>query len=363
MKYPTRTLRRALLTGLGIGLGLAGQAQAADYAATVTALEPVAHYRFSNTNQIVEFPAVNQGTLGTDYNGSYQALAQRRGAPGALAGDTDTSVSIDGRTGGQVVVPVSPVYNPSGPFTVEFWARPESNGGGTQTAVISMVNGQNAANGNDRSGWQVYHNGGSWLFRLGSDYADGVTSYHTTLEAAGTVGEGVWQHVVAVYTPTLISLYVNGELVASDAPVQPILPNLLAPLILGDRGYTGWDYTGDLDEMAIYPSALSAADIAAHYANGTSANRTQPYPELVLQKSPALYLRLGEPSLTLPTEPNLGSLGGAGDGTYYPGSSLGGDREITGSSGKQGSGRCRSAAWVISAAEIPHPPPHPPLGK
>lgn len=309
--------------GLGLGLGLAGQAQAADYAATVSALEPVAHYRFSNTNQIVEFPAVNQGSLGTDYNGSYQALAQRRGAPGALAGDADTSVSIDGRTGAQVVVPFSPVYNPSGPFTAEFWARPESNGGGTQTAVISMVNGQNAANGNDRSGWQVYHNGSSWLFRLGSDYADGVTFYHTTLEAPGTVAEGVWQHVVAVYTPALISLYVNGELVASDTPVQPLLPNLLAPLILGDRGYTGWDYTGDLDELAIYPAALSAADIAAHYANGTNANRTQAYPELVLQKAPALYLRLGEPSLTLPTEANLGSLGAVGNGTYYPGSALG----------------------------------------
>lgn len=298
----------------------------ADYAAAVEALNPVAYYRFSNTNPVpTEVPAVNRGSLGTAFNGEYQAMADARGRAGAITGDADTSVFIDGSTGAQVVVPYSADYNPAGAFSVEFWANPANNDAGTHTAASAMVNGQNPANADDRSGWCVRHTGTDWQFILGYDHSDGATYYGTTLTAAGTVTAGAWQHVVAVYTGSEVKLYVNGNEMASDVPPAqfPMLRNTGAPLILGDRGYTGWDYNGLLDEVAIYTSALTPAEVQSHYANGINSARTTAYADLIMQKNPPIYLRLGEPSLTLPVAVNSGSYGSAADGVFLVGTQSG----------------------------------------
>ena len=53
--------------------------------------------------------------------------------------------------------------------------------------AISMVNGQNPGNGDDRSGWCVLQSGGDWQVILGYDHSDGATFYGTTLTATGTV--------------------------------------------------------------------------------------------------------------------------------------------------------------------------------
>lgn len=320
----TNVLSSRWAVGLLASAGLCPGVVRADYAATVAGLNPVAYYRLNTTNPVpAEVPAVNLGTLGEAFDGQYQAMAGSRGLPGALAGDSSTSVSIDGAIGQQIVVPFSAVYNPNGPFTIEFWAKPANNDGGNHAVATSMINGQNPANGDDRSGWCVRHNGMDWQILLGYDHSDGATFYGTTLTAAGTVVAGEWQHVVAVYRGATVSLYVNGVEAATDTPAFPMLPNFAAPLILGDRGYTGWDYNGQLDEFALYPSALAAADILAHYNNGRNPNRAQPYPELVLAKNPALYLRLDEATLQLPVAKNSGSLGAAADGTYLAGTTPG----------------------------------------
>lgn len=321
MKTTSLPLLAVLLAGLHPG---ASPQARADYAGAVSALTPILNYRFENTNQVPsEFGATNTGSLGTAFSGDYQAMSDTRGLTGALAGDADTAVSIVGTSGQQIVVPYSPVYNPTSDFSVEFWAKPANIDGGRHTVAITMVNGQNAGNANDRSGWAVRHDGGDWTFVLGFDHSDGATFYHTTLVAPGTAVAETWQHVVAVYTATAVTLFVNGEVAATMAPTLPVMPNTLAPLILGDRGYTGWDYNGQLDEFAVYTNALSAVEIKSHYDNGLDSARTKSYSSLVKEKNPALYLRLGEPSLTLPVAANSGSIGTDGDALYYAGSTPG----------------------------------------
>ncbi|MCW5559954.1 MAG: hypothetical protein KIT22_19215, partial [Verrucomicrobiae bacterium] len=84
---------------------------------------------------------------------------------------------------------------------------------------------------------------------------------------------------------------------------------------------------GSADEVALYPSALSAATVAEHYANGTSASPTTPYQTLVLASSPLAYYRLGEATYTppaiLPVAKNEGSAGASADGSYNPGAATG----------------------------------------
>ena len=292
----------------------------ADYPATVSALGPVAYYRLDTTNQVpAEVPAANAGSLGASFAGEYQGMAGTRGLPGALAGDASTAVSIVGSAGQQVVVPFSAAHNPNGPFSVELWAKPANTINGRRAVAIAMVNGQNLGNGDDRSGWALNQSGSNWEVLLGYDRSDGTTFYGTVMSAPGAVTEGAWQHVVLVYSGDSVSLFVNGVQVASQAPGKPMLPNTGAPLILGDRGYTGWDYNGELDEFALYTTALSAADIKAHYDNGVNAARTKPYADLVKERNPALYLRLDEASLALPVAVNSGSWGTAANGQFLAG--------------------------------------------
>jgi hypothetical protein len=74
-------------------------------------------------------------------------------------------------------------------------------------------------------------------------------------------------------------------------------------------------WNGAADEFALYPSALSAATVAAHYANGTSASPSTPYQNLVLSASPIAYYRLGEATYTAPTSrPVAVNTGSAGTG-------------------------------------------------
>ena len=317
MKLKFNSLQWALLAGVSFS---AASPLIADYPSAVSALAPVAYYRLGNTNAVPgELSATNSGTLGVAFNGKYQSMSDSRGTPGAVAGDT--SVSIDATAGQEIIVPNSPGYNPNGAFTVEFWANPADTANAKEAAVISMVNGQNLANANDRSGWSVQKLADQWQFVLGYDHSDGTTFYGTTLSApAGSVVVGSWQHVVAVYSPGNVSLYINGALAATDTPAFPMLPNTLAPLLMGNRGYGGWNYVGLLDEVAIYPTALSAGEINAHYTAGIGG---APYAPLVLAQNPAVYYRLDEPSLSLPVAVNSGSWGSAADGTYQRGSTPG----------------------------------------
>jgi Concanavalin A-like lectin/glucanases superfamily/Immunoglobulin domain/Immunoglobulin I-set domain len=301
----------------------------ADYPAAVNALGPVEYYRLSTTNAVpAEFAATNIGTLGTAFNGRYVAMSDTRGFAGAIAGDSDTSVSIDASAGAEIVVPNSPVYNPSGAFSVEFWANPANTDGGKHAAVISMVNGQNLANGNDRSGWAVQKLGDQWQFVLGFDHSDGSTFYATTASGPnGSVVPGVWQHIVAVYTPgasATATLYVNGVQVDSQTLGAgfPLLPNTLAPLLIGNRGYGGWNYIGLMDEVAIYTNALTAGQVQAHYAAGTSV-ASPSYTSQVSELNPPIYLRLGEPSLPFPVAVNDGSWGAGANGAYRTGTTPG----------------------------------------
>lgn len=297
----------------------------ADYPSAVAALNPVASYRLNTTNQVPhELSATNSGSLGTALNGKYVAMAASRGQPGAIVGDPDTSVSINAAAGQEITAPYSPAYNPNAPFTVELWANPADTGSGKEALVISMVNGQNASNGNDRSGWSVQKLNDYYEFVLGYDHSDGSTFYATTVDApSGSVVVGSWTHVVAVYTPSLASLYINGTLAASLPPTFPLLPNTLAPLMMGNRGYGGWNYDGLLDEVAVYTNALSATDIQDHYNAGIGMTPGASYKQLVEADNPVLYYRLDEPALDFPVALNTGSWGPSADGACQIGSTPG----------------------------------------
>ena len=80
---------------------------------------------------------------------------------------------------------------------------------------------------------------------------------------------GTWYHVVATYDGTSIRLYLDGTLVSTVGSTRSI-PAHASPLRFGlSSAYTNADrYSGSLDEVAVYTTALSAQQVTSHYQAG-----------------------------------------------------------------------------------------------
>jgi len=77
------------------------------------------------------------------------------------------------------------------------------------------------------------------------------------------------------------------------------------------------------DEAAYYGTALSAAQVLAHYQAGTNASPVTPYQQVISADSPAGYWRFNEPPDV--TAINIGTFGSAANGTYGAGTVPGSD--------------------------------------
>ena len=295
------------------GATLAVTAPSNPYEAAIAASRPILYLRMNETAPVTQNTATNLGSTGTTGTGVYLG-SLTRGTPGALAGDVGTAVTL---SGGRVSDGYNAAWNPTGSFSVEAWAKPSDIASGNRVLVQSMVNGEFPDNVNDRSGWAFRQNGTSLQFVIGG--ADGAPFYTTIITANDAVAAGVWSHFAATYDASTlaVTLYVNGTAVTNVVADAAVLPNTAAPLLLGDRGYGGWNFAGSLDEVAVYPVLLSAGQLQAHYEAALQAATAPGYRNLVVADGAAVYLTL-DGVATSPGTPaaNLGTLGSAWTGLY-----------------------------------------------
>jgi hypothetical protein len=329
---------------LALAVSWSGSARAVDFPSTVLSQNPVGYWRLNETvAPPTPRPAANSGSLGSAGDGNYQ-LGPKRGEPGAFTGGSATSTrffnpNLDITFGGsRVEVPYNNAFNPTGAFSVEFWAKPNDLVKDVFCPIASLNSDSAIGTGptpNPRAGWLFYQyastniTGNQWQFRMGntSNYQDDDNIIAGQTPAGmihgGTATPGTWSHVVGTFDGTNAVLYVDGAAVASHT-IKGFEPNDARPLRIattcfdgalsptpgsfaGNRGFDGW-----IEEVAFYPKALSAADIAAHY-NAAKSNGAN-YPSVVLASGPVGYWRLNEPGN--PPAANLGSLGPNGNGQY-----------------------------------------------
>jgi len=140
-------------------------------------------------------------------------------------------------------------------FTVEGWVKPTD-----PTAVIVWAGSRNVAGGSS-----FEFKGGNTLHGV---IGDGTNS---TINADATFNyqTGVWYDVAYVITPNSYRIYVNGQLVDGGyfATSTPVLTNSTHAFYIGQNGASTY-WKGSIDDVAVYPAALSAYDIAAHYRAG-----------------------------------------------------------------------------------------------
>jgi hypothetical protein len=253
-------------------------------------------------------PSYNLGSLGAVGNGTHTGSVVVY-QPGAVATGPDHGTRYDG-AGARTTVPYNAALNPaaSSPFTIEFWAKP-SAWDNDDCPVFNRVSSGN------RSGWAFFQRdaGTGWNWRL----YNGTGSTVGWDLTGGTALLDSWSHVVGVWDGTSAKLYVNGvDTGAANTGAGGYNASTAAVFSVGAYDVGGTASTGDIDEVAFYPSALTEAQIQAHYSAAVSPSPGTYYRSLVLGDGAVLYL--DQNPLQNWIAYNTGSLGLAADGTNTP---------------------------------------------
>jgi large repetitive protein len=223
------------------------------YSAQVLADAPAAYWRMDETTGTTMTDASKNGN-----NGHYDGIVML-GQPGPLAGDGSTAVALDGATGG-ASVPSSTSLQVNW-VTIELWINKRAESDYGFYVAKNVVGG-----GGVGSGWFELlnnHNTGRLEFRVGGD-VDPV------LLSTSALALNAWYYVVATYDGIAAKLYINGKL-------ESTLTAVVAPAQTGDPLYIGRRADGfftnaQLAEIAIYPAALTAERIAAHWQAATATH-------------------------------------------------------------------------------------------
>lgn len=211
---------------------------------------PLAYWRLGESS----------GTTADDELGTHNGTVTgpTKGIAGAVD-DGDTAYRFDG-VNDRVTFPDTGTDLDLTELTLEAWVKDRQPG-----FVVMQGNG-----GGSLYNWGLFRvSGGAESFCL---Y---IRADATTVHSAAYPDpkDGNWHHLVGTYDGQILRLYLDGTEVASNDLGAPVAPTTYA----GQGGMSVWVHAsaysyaqGDLDEVAIYPRALTAEEVADHYEKGTA---------------------------------------------------------------------------------------------
>jgi PKD repeat protein len=186
------------------------------------------------------------------------------GASGAFAGSTDTAATFAGSSTGFAATKVAAAAPNS--FTVEAWFKTTSKLGG-------KIAGYGSANSGNSSTYDRH----VYMDKNGKVYFGVNPGAQTTVSSSAAYNDGKWHQVAATLGSSGMALYVDGALVGSrtDATQGQAMNGYWR--IGGDSSWSGAaDFTGSIDDVAVYAAPLTAAKVLGHYqvAMGAAATTT-----------------------------------------------------------------------------------------
>jgi uncharacterized repeat protein (TIGR01451 family) len=193
----------------------------------------------------------SSGSVAADASGNALAGTYESGVTlgqsGAVSDDSAAAFA-----GGAVSVPASSALDLRSAFSVEAWVRPSvagQNGGILEKTVNGTLNTQ----------YLLFLEGGLAKFRLST--AGTLVTLSGPAPALNS-----WTHLVGTFDGATLRLYLNGALVGAT-PAAPSSGGS-GVTIIGRLAGGIYGFVGVLDEVAVYPSALSAERVRAHYQGG-----------------------------------------------------------------------------------------------
>lgn len=246
-----------------VSVTVAAQTYSTAYANAVRADSPSSYYRLNEPSG---------STLARDLVGNDDMIAfagVTRGASGALLNEADTAVSLNGTATGNAYG--QDTRTAPNTFTVEAWVKTTTTKGGSIIAFGNPLNGSSGRYDRvvymDNSGriWFSVNNGAN-------QSVNSPTSYNNNQ----------WHLVTASMGAGGMRLYVDGNQVASNTGVTSAIGFLgdwqvgTATLTNRTAAPSSNSFSGNVDEVVIYPAALSATRVAAHYAARSGQAVPQP---------------------------------------------------------------------------------------
>lgn len=221
------------------------------YLDIVLANSPIGYWPLTETSGTNAADLSGNGRNGT-YTGGY-ILADTQ-----LANSLANTVKLDGDEDYINIADVD-AWSPTGAsaqLTVEAWIKPSAVNRSATMIVAKHQEWQLRLESDGKILWDVNRDGTATVM--------GCTS-------ASAVNAGTVYHIMAVYnraTPK-VELFINGSSVSSSTVVSFAVSNTTNPVQIGRRSDGGGsEFIGIIGYVAIYPTALSSSDAAAHYAAG-----------------------------------------------------------------------------------------------
>lgn len=233
----------------------AGSTTARPYADTVKADGAQSHWRLGELSGATAADAIGAAplTVGTGVT---------RGVSGALSADSNTAYGFNG-TAAATLATGTATAAPN-VFTEEAWVQTSSRNGGR---ILGFGNAKTGTSSTfDR---QVYlDNQGRVNFGVKTLFW-GFWPVNTAITGPTPINDGKWHHVAASMSSAGMVLYVDGKAVASQTGTTTGSAYSGFFRVGSDKAMAGSDtFTGKIDEVALYPKALTADQAAAHAAAG-----------------------------------------------------------------------------------------------
>lgn len=197
----------------------------------------------------------------------------RLGTAGAVTGDPNTAATFQNSSSSRLVS----TENIAGPdtFSVETWIKGTGSG-----RIVGFGNNNSASGTSTSTDRLLYVDSGG---RLSFGVYNGSGS---TLRSPGRVDNGAWHHVVATLGSGGMQLFVDGVRVTNRADIT-VGQAYNGYWRIGADTLSGWPnrspfggdrYTGDIDDVAVYPTVLSAAQVLDHYTVAKDGGRPNQLP-------------------------------------------------------------------------------------
>ncbi|WP_461170385.1 PKD domain-containing protein [Arthrobacter sp. Z1-15] len=190
-------------------------------------------------------------------------------------------------------------------FTAEAWFLTTTTTGGK---ILGF--------GNQRTGNSTTHDRSIYMDNAGRVWFGAYPGRTVTVNSAKSYNDGKWHHVTATMSSSGMALYVDGVRTAfrTDNTNGQEYDGYWR---VGGDNIGGWpsqpstsSFTGIIDEVAVYPTALTAQRVADHYtASGRSpsipAVPTDSYGKSVYSDSPQIFWRLNDSGTTTALDTSL----------------------------------------------------------
>jgi hypothetical protein len=238
-----------LLTGTGAG---ASTLSSQGYADAVNADSPLHWWTLSESGAGGQYfdrgsaaVALSPGTdLGRgqtplfDYNELGAASVANGGSTSSFAHTDDVSA-----------------VHPAPPFTFEAQVLPTAGAGSFRTIMSDDTSGSG--------------NGIWWAINSTNTQRVGVNG-QTSCNGTHTIAVGTPSELAFTHDGTTLKLYVNGQLDATCTVAPPNWASVTQPWLFGMRNDNSFGMQGRMEDVAIYPSALSAQALQIHYNAATT---------------------------------------------------------------------------------------------